>query len=324
MNVLELLSQSLLSPPILFFLCGLLMGVMNIDFQLPESISKFLSIYLIIAIGLKGGFSLAVTGTMPYQMIVLLATGVMLSFLLPFLAYFLLKKTTKLDRATAAALAAHYGSVSIVTFVTAGSFLRSKGLVYPEYIIAILAAMEAPAIFSGMMLATGRSEHGAQQSLGLANLMRNNGCLFLLFAAFFIGIFSGPVGFEKLRGFFESPFQGALCLFLLDMGLLVMQQLVCLKSFTWQLLAFGCYMPLLGAGAGLLASMLVGADQATGMMFMVLCSSASYIAVPAAMRLAVPEAKPSIYLPMALAVTFPFNVIVGIPLYYMMAAAVLQ
>ena len=318
MDFILLLKQSLLSPAILFFASGILIGVLKTDLHIPESISKFLSLYLMIAIGFKGGLALASTQEFTLQIALLLVIGILMSFALPFISYFFLRRTTKIDQPTAAALAAHYGSVSIITFITAGSFLKTEGLHYAGYLIAILAAMEAPAIVSGIYLAQSKSNE-SHPKLNIIRTFRTNGCLLLLFCSFIIGFLTGEAGFDKVKGFLEAPFQGILCLFLLDMGLLVANQLDNLKDFTWRLLAFGFYMPIIGASLGLLTSYALGLDLGTGTMFMVLCASASYIAVPAAMRLAITQAKAAIYVPMSLAVTFPFNVLVGIPLYYAVA-----
>ena len=316
MHFLALIAQSLFSPPLLFFLFGALIGILKTDLKIPDSISKFLSLYLIIAIGVKGGAALASTQHITSTVIILIIIGILLSFLIPFLAYFLLRKTTNLDQVNAAAVAAHYGSVSIVTFITAGSFLKAEGLIYPGYLVAILATMEAPAIISGIYLSLFQKEKKGLANLSIIKALRTNGCLLLLICSFVIGLITGEPGFSKVKGFFDTPFQGILCLFLLDMGLLVAAQIAYLKEFTWNLIAFGLYMPILSALLGLLASIALGLDHASGTMFMVLCASSSYIAVPAAVRLAIPQAKAAIYLPLTLAITFPFNIVLGIPLYY--------
>lgn len=315
MHFLTLIAQSLFSPPLLFFLFGALIGILKTDLKIPDSVSKFLSLYLIIAIGVKGGAALASTQHITGTVIILIIMGILFSFLIPFLAYFLLRKTTNLDQANAAAVAAHYGSVSIVTFITAGSFLKAEGMSYPGYLVAILATMEAPAIVSGIYLSL-QKEGRKLTDLNIIKAFRTNGCLLLLICSFAIGLITGEPGFSKVKGFFDTPFQGILCLFLLDMGLLVAAQIAYLKEFTWRLIAFGLYMPVLSALLGLLASIALGLDHASGTMFMVLCASSSYIAVPAAVRLAIPQAKAAIYLPLTLAITFPFNIVFGIPLYY--------
>ena len=319
MEFLLTLTQNVLSPAILFFVLGILAGAFKSDLEIPNSISRYLSIYLMMAIGFKGGVAIADTKEITEQIIFAIVTGVAFGFLIPFLGFGLLRWTTKLDKATMAAIAAHYGSISIVTFATAVSFLKLNEISYAGYIVAIVALMEAPAIVSGLFIAhradPGTKTHNAEEKK-LAREIFSNGAILLLFGSFVIGMISGNSGLEKMGGFLVTPFQGILALFLLDMGLMVAKNLHHLKSFTWPLALFGIYMPLIGGALGLAASHMIGLDLGTGTLFTVLCASASYIAVPAAMRLALPEAKAAIYVPMSLAITFPFNVVIGIPLYY--------
>ncbi|MDR3647138.1 MAG: sodium-dependent bicarbonate transport family permease [Candidatus Babeliales bacterium] len=318
-SIFKLLTQSLVSPVILFFLSGIFIGLLKTDLQIPQPISKFLSLYLMIAIGFKGGVSLALTPELTFKIFLLFIVSILISFFLPFISYFFLRTTTKLDLPTAAALAAHYGSVSIVTFMTAESFLKNKNIYYSGYLIAILALMEAPAILSGIYLSKYKKNNIDESTFNFLEILRSNGCLVLLIASFIIGLISGQTGYDKLKGFFDSPFQGILAVFLLDMGLLVAEQFKYVKQFTLNLFLFGLYMPIVGSLIGLLVSYIFGLDIGSATLFMVLCASASYIAVPAAMRIALPEAQVAIYLPMSLVVTFPFNVIVGISLYYSIA-----
>jgi hypothetical protein len=326
MEILQLISQNLLSPAILFFILGITAGFLRSDLEIPSSISRYLSLYLMMAIGFKGGVAIAITPELNSEVIATVVAGLAIGFFLPFLAFGLLRLSTALDNATAAAVAAHYGSISMVTFVTATSFLKTNEVVYAGYIIAVLALMEAPAILSGLFIAHKTSpetrNHAAEEKK-LSREIFTNGAILLLFGSFIIGWVTGQPGMEKVKGFLITPFQGILCLFLLDMGLLVAKNLQHLKSFTPRLIIFGIYMPIIGASIGLITSRLIGLDIGTGMLFTVLCASASYIAVPAAMRLALPEAKAAIYLPMSLAITFPFNVVVGIPLYYALAQSFL-
>lgn len=326
MELLQLISQNLLSPAVLFFALGMMAGFFKSDLEIPDSISRYLSIYLMMAIGFKGGVAIANTPEFNGEVIGAIAAGLAVGFAQPFLGYWLLRLTTKLDSATAAAVAAHYGSISMVTFATATAFLKANEVVYAGYIVAILALMEAPAIFSGLFIAhraNPQTKH-EQEEKKLAREIFTNGAILLLFGAFIIGWVTGQRGMDQVGGFLVTPFQGVLCLFLLDMGLLVAKNLHHLRGFTWPLALFGIYMPLLGASVGLGLSMLIGLDVGTGTLFTVLCASASYIAVPAAMRLALPEAKAAIYIPMSLAITFPFNVVLGIPLYYALATHVLS
>ena len=322
MDLANLIQLNLLTPPILFFALGVLAGMIKSDLSVPDSISRYLSLYLMMAIGFKGGVAIANTPDLTAEVGYTALAGVGLGFVLPFIAYSLLRRTTRLDTSTAAAVAAHYGSISMVTFATAVAFLDTSAIKYAGYIVAVLALMEAPAIISGLYLARRYAPATATHDAERGKLMREiftNGAILLLFGAFLIGWITGQRGMDKVAGFLQEPFQGILCLFLLDMGLLVARNLKHLKSFTAPLLAFGIYMPLLGALAGFAASWLIGLDTGTGFLFIVLCASASYIAVPAAMRLALPEANASIYLPLSLAVTFPFNVALGLPFYFTMA-----
>lgn len=325
MDFLQILSQNILSPAILFFALGIAAGFIKSDLEVPESISRYLSIYLMMAIGFKGGVAIANTHDLNGEVIAAIGAGLAIGFLQPFLAYGLLRLTTRIDSPTAAAVAAHYGSISMVTFATAAAFLKANEIIYAGYIVAILALMEAPAILSGLFIAhkaAPQTKHIPEEKK-LAREIFTNGAILLLTGAFLIGWITGPSGMKNVEGFLDTPFQGVLCLFLLDMGLLVARNLNQLRSFTWPLVLFGIYMPLIGAAIGLGVSQLIGLDIGTGTLFIVLCASASYIAVPAAMRLALPEAKAAIYVPLSLAITFPFNVTLGIPLYYAMAEFVL-
>ena len=276
-----------------------------------------------MAIGFKGGVAIAETADINGEVIATIAAGLAVGFTQPFIDYWMLKATSKLDSPTAAAVAAHYGSISMVTFVTAASFLGANEVVYAGYIVAVLALMEAPAILSGLFIA----HRAAPETIKTAEtatpkLSREiftNGAILLLTGSFLVGWATGTEGYNKMEGFLVTPFQGILALFLLDMGLVVSRQMHHLKEMTFKLVLFGIYMPLIGAFVGLCLSVLIGLDVGTGMLFTVLCASASYIAVPAAMRLALPQAKAAIYVPMSLAITFPFNIVIGIPLYFALA-----
>ena len=322
MEFLRVVLDNVISPPILFFILGILIGVLKTDFSFSEGIKRFLSIYLMIAIGFKGGVALSNIEALEFQTILVILMGLAFGVLQPFLGYILLRLTSRLDAITAAAVAAHYGSVSILTFAIATTFLKTNNISYMGYIIAILALMETPAIFSGLFLA-----HKHQKSiLNRKNAFQEslvNGPILLLLGSFMIGALTGKAGMEKLDGFLISPFQGVLCLFLLEIGLSVSSNFHQLKQFTLPLILYSFYMPLIGGGFGLLISYMIALDLGTGLLFSVLCASASYIAVPAAMRLALPEAKAAIYVPMTLALTFPFNITLGIPLYYEIAKKLL-
>lgn len=312
----------------MFFALGIIAGFLKSDLEVPESISRYLAIYLMMAIGFKGGVAIAETPDINNEVIATICVGIAFGFLQPFLGYALLKATTKLDTPTAAAVAAHYGSISMVTFVTAASFLDTNEIVYAGYIVAVLALMEAPAILSGLFIAhksapeTIKATEKATPKL--SREIFTNGAILLLIGSFMVGWISGTEGYQKMEGFLVTPFQGILALFLLDMGLLVSRQLTNLKDFSLNLILFSIYMPLISAAIALTSAYIIGLDVGTGMLFTVLFASASYIAVSAAMRLALPKAKASVYVPMSLALTFPFNIVVGIPLYFAAAEMVLK
>jgi len=325
MELLGLISKNFLSPAILFFVLGIIAGILKSDLKIPCSISKFLAIYLMISIGFKGGNSFILDEGFNNNIIILAIVAVSISYFNPFLAFKLLVRFTNVDKITAAAIAAHYGSVSIVTFTAAVSFLNLNNIAFQSYMISILALMEAPAILSGLYIAHKNSPSPSpnpssniskqDKRLPLKEVFTNS-AIILLIGSFFIGFITGKEGMEKVESFLITPFNGVLCLFLLDMGLSVVRNSHQLKNFAFSLFLFGIAMPILSALLGLVLSLLLALDKGTSFLFVVLCASSSYIAVPAALRLALPEAKAGIYLPMSLSITFPFNIIVGIPIYY--------
>jgi hypothetical protein len=318
-DILSLASDNLLSPIILSFVLGLLAALARSDLTFPEAAAKALSIYLLFAIGFKGGVSVAGHGLDATLGATLLA-GVALSALLPFVAFALLRLMSRLDRLNAAAVAGHYGSISIVTFLAGSSLLAQRGVDAEGYMVAVAAVMEAPAILSALWIVS----RGGESRFD-ANLLREillNGSIVLLVGAFAIGWITGQDGMQKIQPFIGAPFQGVLCLFLLDMGLIAGRGLRRTRaSLGMGVIVFGIVMPLLGSLAGLGAASLLGLSLGGTILLMILAASASYIAVPAAMRVAMPEADPSIYLTLSLGVTFPFNLAVGIPIYYALALA---
>ncbi|WP_297736657.1 sodium-dependent bicarbonate transport family permease [uncultured Maricaulis sp.] len=327
MDWLSLAGTTLFSPAVLFFVLGLLAAIVRSDLAIPEAVAKGLSLYLVMAIGFKGGAEMAVTD--PSSLILLLCAGVILSAGLPLIGFGLLRATTGVDRVDAAAIAAHYGSISIVTFIAAkdaGAALDQPG---GGYMVAVAAAMEAPAILTGLMLAgralasPGKAEGGV--SLTLVREAFTNGSILLLLGAFAIGWISGPAGMATVEPFFVDIFRGVLCLFLLDMGLIAGRGLVQHRDLLrWPLIGFGLYMPAIGAAIALGVSRLIGLAPGDGALLMTLAASASYIAVPAAMRLALPQAKAALSLTLSLGVTFPFNLLVGIPVYAWLAGRLLE
>ena len=317
-DILSLAADNLLSPIILSFVLGLAAALGRSDLTVPEAAAKAMSIYLLFAIGFKGGASVADHGLDAKLALAILA-GVILSFGLPFIAFAMLRVMTGLSRTDAAAVAAHYGSISIVTFVTATSVLGGRGIEAEGYMVAVAAAMEAPAILSALwIMARGGS---GKMEPGLLREILLNGSIVLLVGSFFIGGLTGAEGLAKIESFIVSPFQGVLCLFLLDMGLVAGRGLRGARSAGLGIgaIGFGVAMPVVGSLAGLALGMLIGLSTGGVALMMVLSASASYIAVPAAMRVALPEANPSVYLTLSLGVTFPFNLVVGIPLYVAVA-----
>lgn len=326
-TIVSLAAQNLLSPIILFFALGLGAALVRSDLSVPEAAAKALSIYLLFAIGFKGGVSVSAHGVDAGLLMSLLA-GLLLSFAIPFAAFGLLRVMTNLNTTDAAAVAGHYGSISIVTFVAGTSVLQSQGIASEGYLVAVAAVMEAPAILSALWLAARSPASGdpAGQSRGTGGLWREillNGSIVLLVGSFAIGFLSGPKGLADIESFIVAPFKGVLCLFLLDMGLVAGRGL---RASAGQLrpglIGFGLLMPVLGSLAGLAAASVVGLSTGGTVLLMTLSASASYIAVPAAMRVALPEANPSIYLTMSLGITFPFNLTIGIPLYLSIAQAI--
>ncbi|MEO1795921.1 MAG: sodium-dependent bicarbonate transport family permease [Pseudomonadota bacterium] len=318
----ELAAANLLSPIILSFALGLFAALARSDLSIPEAVAKGMSIYLLFSIGFKGGVAVAENGV-DAQLLATLAAGFLLSGLIPFVAFALLRVMTQLDTLNAAAVAGHYGSISIVTFVAGSSVLSSAGIASEGYMVATAAIMEAPAILSALWLAS-RTGGGERMDAGLLREILFNGSIVLLVGSFFIGLATGTEGLDLIASFIVAPFQGVLCLFLLDMGLIAGRGL---RESRGEIglgtVAFGIVMPMVGAGLGLLSGALIGLSTGGVLLLMVLSASASYIAVPAAMRVALPEAKPAIYLTLSLGITFPFNLIVGIPLYLAVANTVI-
>lgn len=320
-SIFDLAASNLISPIILSFALGLMAAWARSDLTIPEAIAKGMSIYLLFAIGFKGGASVAAHGV-DAKLLTAVGAGVVLSFGLPLVAFTLLKIMTKLSKIDAAAIAAHYGSISIVTFVAATSVLEGRAISSEGYLVAVAAAMEAPAILSALWLVA-RGGTNAKMDDGLIREIMLNGSIVLLVGAFVIGMITGEKGLAEIAPFIVSPFKGVLCLFLLDMGLIAGRGLRAAKGvMTLPIVAFGILMPLIGATFGLAAALLVGLSTGGVLLLMVLAASASYIAVPAAMRVALPQANPAIYLTLSLGITFPFNLTLGIPLYLTVAQMV--
>lgn len=321
-EILELAAGNLISPIILSFVLGLCAALARSDLTIPEAVAKGMSIYLLFAIGFKGGAGVAAHGVDTTLVLTLLVAAI-LSFGLPFIGFALLSVMSRFSTIDKAAVAAHYGSISIVTFVAATSVLQAQGIASEGYMVAAAAVMEAPAILSALFIVAraGGSSKGTVDA-GLYREILLNSSIVLLVGSFFIGAITGEEGLATISPFIVAPFQGVLCLFLLDMGLVAGRGL---RESRGELglgpIAFGMLMPLIGSSFGLIGALLAGLSPGGAALLMTLSASASYIAVPAAMRVALPEARPSIYLTLSLGVTFPFNLTVGIPLYTALSTA---
>lgn len=313
--------QTLTSPVVLFFVLGLLAAFARSDLAIPEALAKGMSIYLMAAIGLKGGVAVAKSG-IDGTVLAALGAGIIASFLLPIMAYSALRGFGRLDRINAGAVAAHYGSISVVTFVTAVEILEFQAKVPGGYMVAVMAAMETPAILSGLLLARGLGNKNGQNTAETLHEVFFNASVVLLLGAFAIGLVAGPDGFGDVAPFFEAGFKGVLCLFLLDMGLIAARRIMDSRAITWRLATIALILPLVNGVFGTTLGTLVGLDVGSAAALGVLCASASYIAVPAAMRLALPEADPGIYLTMSLSITFPFNVLINIGLISAFASTI--
>ena len=316
----SLILQNLLSPPVLFFFLGVIAVLVGSDLEIPSPLPKLFSLYLLLAIGFKGGLELQHSG-LGGQVLPTIAAAVGMSLLVPVYSFLLLK--LRFDGFNAAAIAATYGSISAVTFITAEGFLETQKLPFDGFMVAALALMESPAIIVGLLLVKLASPQRRPDAKEMRwqELLREaflNSSVLLLVGSLVIGLLVAaysPASVVKMLPFSEQLFYGALSFFLLDMGIVAAQRIRDLGEAGAFLVGFSIVMPLFNSLLGVLISKGLGLEPGNALLFVVLCASASYIAVPAAMRMTVPEANPSLYISMALGVTFPFNIIVGIPLY---------
>ena len=321
MDFVTAIQSNLLSPAVLFFVLGVFAAVSKSDLKFPEALYSTLTIYLLTAIGFKGGVAINEAGISTVWLPALAAMT--LGAIIPLWAYPCLRKLGRFSIADAGAIAAHYGSVSAVTFIAATNFLKSIDQPYESYASAFLAVMESPAIIIGVMLGKGAlggkfsfSDPGVRHALRDAVLGKG---VLLLIGAMIIGSLCGKRGMASVEGFFVTPFQGVLALFLLDMGMVAGRRLGDLKKVGLFLLLFGITAPVLHGSAGVILGHWVGLSIGGATLLGVLAGSASYIAAPAAVRLSLPEANPAYSLTAALAITFPFNITVGIPLFFELA-----
>lgn len=312
---IAILTTNILNPPLLFFFLGFIATLVKSDLEIPQPIPKLFSLYLLCAIGLQGGVELHEVG-FSFYLLLIMAAIICAAIIVPFYTFFLLKRSFGVYNA--GAIAASYGSVSAVTFITAITFLKLLAIDYSGFMIAGMALMESPAIVVGILLI---QRYAAETEINWARILHDsffNSAVFLILGSLFIGLIIGNSGYETIRPFFVDNFKGALCLFLLDMGLVSAKRLSSLIKKGAQAIPFAICIPLLNACAAIGVARLLGLTIGDAFLFTCLCASASYIAVPAAMRIVVPEANPSLYIPMAMGITFPFNIFIGLPLYLKM------
>lgn len=306
----------LLDPAILFFVFGIVAGLMRSNLAIPEQISKFLSLYLLMALGIKGGVALSKSGFTP-DIGIVIGIGLFLALIIPMVSYLVLKRF--LNGYDSAAVAATYGSVSAVTFVTATQYLQTMGIEFSGVMAAVMALMESPAIIMAVALAAWYRANRTVSVKGILHESFTDGAHLLLLAALVIGYVTGDAGMAVMKPFTGDLFKGLLAFFLLDMGLKVAERIPDLKGKSPFLLAYAVAFPLIHSILALGLCLAFSVSVGNAILLMVLAASASYIAVPAVVRHAIPEANPSVYFGLSLGITFPFNILVGIPLYTQLA-----
>lgn len=306
---MDLLIQNLISPVVLSFLFGMIARWVKSDLEIPPALYQGLSIYLLFAIGLKGG--VAISNTDPGELVLPVAGTLALGVLTPLSAFLILLKLGRLDRTNAAATAAHYGSVSAVTFLAAMEAARMSGVSAEQYLPALVAILEVPGIVIGLFLA--QSQRAGSIRTALHEVVAGKSIL-LLIGGMVIGALCGEVKVDSVAPFFLDPFKGVLCLFLLELGMVAANRIKDIRAAGWRLIVAGCVLPVLHGFVGVLVGTMAGMSPGGAAVLGAMSGSASYIAAPAAVRIALPKASPGIYLTLALGVTFPFNLGVGIPL----------
>ncbi|MFM2041291.1 MAG: hypothetical protein RLZZ493_1880 [Bacteroidota bacterium] len=311
----NVLIENITNPALLFFVLGIVAVYLKSDLEIPENSSKFISLYLLFAIGFKGGQELA-HETFNAEIAWSMLFGIALSFLVPLYTFFILR--TRLSVFDAGAIAAAYGSVSAVTFVTAVSYLEAHQLNLNGHMVAIMALMESPAIIIGLILISKFNKEGSD-SFSKRSVLRHsltNGSVLLILGSLLIGFIADTKQAEGIKPFTNDLFKGFLAIFLLDMGISSGKKMKAFFSFGWFPFLFAFIIPLINGSITAYISGYVTPDISNRFIFAVLAASASYIAVPAAMKISVPKANAGLFLPMALAVTFPVNITIGIPLYF--------
>ena len=311
----NILVSNLTNPTLLFFVLGIIATTVKSDLEIPASSSKFISLYLLFSIGFKGGQELAQSG-FTSEIIYSLIFGLLLASLIPLYTFFILKR--KLSISDAGAIAAAYGSVSAVTFVAAVSFLEAQKIPFGGHMVAVMALMESPAIIVGVILMM-QFDKESNKNVSMKSVAQHsftNGSVLMILGSLIIGLIADTKQAEGIKPFTTDIFKGFLAIFLLEMGMVTARRFSAFKKYGWFVSLFAIIIPVVNGCIVAWASQLVTHDVGNRFIFSILAASASYIAVPAAMRLAAPKADPGLYIPMALGVTFPFNITMGMPLYF--------
>ncbi|MCE2682454.1 MAG: sodium-dependent bicarbonate transport family permease [Flavobacteriia bacterium] len=312
---LDLLVTNLTNPTLLFFILGIIAALIKSDLEIPESSFKFISLYLLFSIGFKGGQELA-HSEIDTEVVLTLLFGLCIASMIPFYTFFILKR--RLDTSNAGAIAAAYGSVSAVTFVAASSFLEFQHIQFGGHMVAVMALMEFPAIVVGVLLIKKFDDHKEEKISVKTTLMHSisNGSVLMIVGSLVIGYISDDKQAMDIKPFTTDIFKGFLAIFLLEMGITTAKRFSAFRKNGWFVFIFSLAVPCINGCLVALASGLMTSDVGNRFILSILAASASYIAVPAAMRLVAPKADPGLYIPMALGITFPFNITIGMPLYY--------
>lgn len=312
----QILISNLTNPTLLFFALGTFAALVKSDLEIPATTTKFISLYLLFAIGFNGGRELS-HGTINNEIIFSLLFGIILASLIPLIYFFILKR--KLSVSDAGAVAAAYGSVSAVTFVAASSFLEAQNISFGGHMVAVMALMESPAIIVGVILIM-KYDSDSGSSINMKSVVQHsftNGSVLMILGSLVIGMIADLKQAEGIKPFTTDIFKGFLAIFLLEMGMVTAKRISAFRKYGLYVTLFALLTPLINGSIAALLSQLVTQDIGNRFIFAILAASASYIAVPAAMRLAAPKADPGLYIPMALGITFPFNITIGMPVYLM-------
>lgn len=315
----QILKSNLTNPTLLFFVLGVLAVIIKSDLEIPASSSKFISLYLLFSIGFKGGQELAHSG-FTTEIIYSLLFGLAIASIIPLYTFFILKR--KMSISDAGAVAAAYGSVSAVTFIAAVSFLEAQKIIFGGHMVAVMAMMESPAIIMGVILLM-KYDTGNRGEGKLTETIKHSftsGSVLMILGSLIIGIIADTKQAEGIKPFTTDIFKGFLAIFLLEMGMVTANRFSAFRKYGWFASAFAIIIPMINGCIVAAVSGMVTNDVGNRFIFAVLAASASYIAVPAAMRLAAPKADPGLYIPMALGITFPFNITVGMPVYMLIVA----